>query len=234
MSAAPGHFKPSSHRSAQHEGAPVSGRWVIVCGPSGAGKDSVIGWAATHLLDRPDIVFARRMVTRLPRPGSDHDAVTPKQFSSLTASGGMAWHWDAHGFRYGIEARYGAEVQSGRVVVVNGSREHALAVAAQPLVRVVQILADPEQLALRLTQRGREAPHDINRRVARNALFSDLRADHTIVNQGTLANAGRQLADYLVGGAAAGSLTEARKWNHNGCKLDGVPDVHNPDVKEYP
>lgn len=181
----------------------MKGQWVFVCGPSGAGKDSVIGWAATHLVDRADIVFARRMVTRLPWPGSDHEAVTPKQFGSLAEAGGMAWHWDAHGFRYGIEARYRAEVQSGRVVVVNGSREHALAVAAQPQIKVVQILADPDQVASRLAQRGREAPHDISRRLARNALFSDLRADHTILNQGALANAGRQLVDYLVGGAAA-------------------------------
>lgn len=184
----------------------MSGAWVFVCGPSGAGKDSVIGWAATHLMDRPNIVFARRMVTRMPRSGSDHDAVTPKQFGSLAEAGGMAWHWDAHGFRYGIEARYGAEVQSGRVVVVNGSREHALAVAAQPQVRVVQILADPEQLALRLTQRGRETPHDVANRLARNELFSDLRAHRTILNQGELADAGLELVDFLVKSAASSPL----------------------------
>lgn len=181
----------------------MKGRWVFVCGPSGAGKDSVIGWAAAQLSGRADIVFARRMVTRLPRPGSDHDAVTPKQFSNLTASGGMAWHWDAHGFRYGIEARYRADVQSGRVVVVNGSREHALAVATQPQVRVVQIVADSAQLAARLAQRGREAPHEVSRRLVRNALFSDLRADHTILNQGALAVAGHQLVDYLVAGGGS-------------------------------
>jgi hypothetical protein len=35
----------------------------------------------------------------------------------------------------------------------------------------------------------------------RNALFKDLCADHTILNQGALELAGRQLVDYLVGGA---------------------------------
>lgn len=179
----------------------MKGRWVFVCGPSGAGKDSVIGWAAAHLSNRPDIVFARRMVTRLPRPGSDHDAVTPGQFDNLAAAGGMAWHWDAHGFRYGIEARYRAEVQSGRVVVVNGSREHALAMAAQPLVQVVQIVADNAQLAARLAHRGREAGPEVAMRLARNELFSDLRAHRTILNQGELADAGRELADFLAAGA---------------------------------
>jgi hypothetical protein len=33
----------------------------------------------------------------------------------------------------------------------------------------------------------------------RNALFKDLCADHTILNQGALELAGRQLVDYLVG-----------------------------------
>ncbi len=162
----------------------------------------MIGWAAAELSGRADIVFARRMVTRSPRSGSDHDPVTPQQFGELTATGGMAWHWDAHGFRYGIEARYGSEVQSGRVVVVNGSREHALAVAAQPQVRVVQIVADRAQLATRLAQRGREAPDELANRLTRNDLFSDLRAHRTILNHGELADAGRELADYLAAGAS--------------------------------
>ena len=67
----------------------------------------------------------------------------------------------------------------------------------------VHIVADAAQLATRLEQRGRDAPHEVNRRLARNALFSDLRAHHTIVNQGELAAAGRQLVDYLVGGCGA-------------------------------
>jgi len=49
----------------------MSGKWVFVCGPSGAGKDSVLAWASDHLAGRRDIVFARRMVTRPMQPGSD-------------------------------------------------------------------------------------------------------------------------------------------------------------------
>lgn len=176
----------------------MSGLWVFVCGPSGAGKDSVMGWAAEHLAARPDIVFARRLVTRPAQLGSDHDPVTPQQFARLIGSGGLVWRWEAHGFHYGIAAHYAAEVAAGRVVVVNGSREHANGLQLAQQVRVVQIVADTEQLAARLLQRGRDAPQAVVTRLARNALFSDLRGDHTIVNQGELAQAGRQLADYLV------------------------------------
>lgn len=178
----------------------MSGLWVFVCGPSGAGKDSVLGWAARQLAERQDIVFARRMVTRPSHPGSEHDAVTSEQFAQVLGAGGMVWSWQANGSQYGIEARYAEQVATGRVVVVNGSREHAGALAAVEPVRVVKILADADQLAHRLQQRGRDAPQEVSQRLARNAFFSDFRADHTIHNQGELAAAGRQLVDYLVGG----------------------------------
>jgi phosphonate metabolism protein PhnN/1,5-bisphosphokinase (PRPP-forming) len=185
----------------------MSGHWVFVCGPSGAGKDSVMNWAAQQLATRQDIVFARRMVTRPLLPGSDHDPVTPQQFARLIGSGGLVWCWEAHGYHYGIGAHYAAQVAAGKVVVINGSREHAGALDATKKVRVVQIVADASELAARLEQRGREAAHEVSQRLARNALFTNLRSDFTILNQGELADAGRQLADYLVagvGGATAG------------------------------
>jgi phosphonate metabolism protein PhnN/1,5-bisphosphokinase (PRPP-forming) len=179
----------------------MSGLWVLVCGPSGAGKDSVLGWAAQELGHRQDIVFARRLVTRASQPGSDHDEVSPEQFARLIDGDGLAWRWQAHGFHYGIEARYAGQVAAGRVVVVNGSRAHASGLDATAPVRVVQVTTDAAQLASRLEQRGRDAPHEVSRRLVRNALFKDLCADHTILNQGALELAGRQLVDYLVGGA---------------------------------
>ena len=46
---------------------------------------------------------------------------------------------------------------------------------------------------------------DVARRLARNALFPDLRADCTILNEGELSDAGRQLEDYLLNCAATAS-----------------------------
>lgn len=174
------------------------GIWVLVCGASGAGKDSVIAWAAQHLELRDDIVFARRMVTRAPHPGSDHDAVTPSHFAALTTAQALAWQWEAHGFQYGIAARYADDVAAGRTVVVNGSRAHAAGLAPSGHVRIVQIVADASLLASRMAQRGRDAPEDVARRLARNARLPDMQGDCTILNHGELAQAGRQLADYLT------------------------------------
>jgi ribose 1,5-bisphosphokinase len=181
----------------------MSGLWVFVCGPSGAGKDSVMSWAATHLADRPEIVFSRRMVTRPSHTHSDHDEVTAAQFAQLNNKGALTWCWEAHGFCYGIDARYAQHITAGRVVVVNGSREHASALTATKQVRVVQIVAHAEHLASRLAQRGRDTPHAVTQRLARNTQFVDLRADQTIFNQDALADAGHQLADYLLERAAS-------------------------------
>lgn len=177
----------------------MSGLWVFVCGASGAGKDSAMAWAAEHLQNRQGIVFARRMVTRAAHAGSDHDAVTHEQFAQLKVAGELAWQWNAHGFDYGIAARYVQHVQSGDLVVVNGSREHAIAVADRTDVRLVQIVVETQELALRLRRRGRDAPHEVEHRLARNMQFSNLRSDCTIVNQSSVADAGSQLLAYLTG-----------------------------------
>lgn len=176
----------------------MSGLWVFVCGASGAGKDSMISWARERLQGNRKLVFARRIITRAQQPGSDHDAVTPEQFEHLTATGGLAWQWQAHGFSYGIDAKYAADVMAGKIVVVNGSREHGGPLLGQENIRVVQISTDTEKLAGRLAQRGREDEHAVRLRLARNADFADWQADHTIHNQAELAIAGLALVDYLI------------------------------------
>ncbi len=186
----------------------MSGRWVFVCGPSGAGKDSVISWAAQHLGARSDITFSRRMVTRPRYPGSDHEEVSREQLARLLGAGRLVWCWEANGWHYGIEAHYAAKVSTGHVVVVNGSREHAHGLVALPQVRVVHVVAEAGTLAARLAQRGREEPWEVARRLARNALFPDLQAHCTIVNEGELAQAGQTLVEYLLG-CAVGQGTPA-------------------------
>lgn len=180
------------------------GGWVFVCGPSGSGKDSVIAYAQQALVARDDIVFARRFVTRPVHAGSDHDILTPAAFAALMQAGGLSWHWQAHGFSYGISSRYGDAITAGqRVVVVNGSREHVHGLQASPDIHVVHITADPEALAQRLLKRGRDSAEAVAQRLERNAGFDGMRADRVIVNNGELADAGRHLVDYLVEASSA-------------------------------
>jgi ribose 1,5-bisphosphokinase len=177
----------------------MSGAWIFVCGPSGAGKDSVIASAREVLSSRQDIVFARRMVTRPAQHGSDHDPVAEADFLALLRAGGLCWHWQAHGFYYGISRHYADDVQAGRSVVVNGSREHVNCLSPSPELRVVQVTADSHQLADRLARRGRDASDAVTERLARNTRFTGMPADCVIVNDAELAVAGQRLAGYLAG-----------------------------------
>ncbi len=177
----------------------MSGLWVFVCGPSGAGKDSVIGWAREQLSGNADVVFSQRLMTRATQAGADHQAMNPEYFEQLAGRGELAWHWQAHGFRYGIAARYARQVAWGRVVVVNGSREHVAGLRRGAALRVVQIGANAADIASRLAMRGRDAAEAIAGRLARNTRLGSVAADLEIANDGELASAGERLAGYLAG-----------------------------------
>jgi ribose 1,5-bisphosphokinase len=173
------------------------GTWVFVCGPSGAGKDSVIAWARERLAMHDEIVFARRMITRPHQQGSDHEAVSATEFRRLVDAGAMAWHWQAHSFGYGISKRYALDVAQGRTVVVNGSREHVQSLPRSPQIRCVAIRASREKLIDRLRERGREASAALAERRRRNERLARFDCDLEIVNDSDLADAGARLQEWL-------------------------------------
>lgn len=175
----------------------MSGCWVFVCGPSGAGKDSVIGLAQKALVPRTDIVFARRIITRPAQCESDHEPATGDEFGVLRRGGGLAWHWQAHGFDYGVPVRYAHQVAWGRIVVVNGSREHAQQLSLHPLVHCVMVSAPIDQLAARLQERGREEPVAVAERLARSERLGPIDADFDISNDGLPETAGAALRRHL-------------------------------------
>ena len=176
----------------------MSGCWVMVCGPSGAGKDSVMAWARSALDGHPRVRFARRLVTRAAHPGSDHDEIGRAAFGALRESGGLAWHWEAHGFDYGVRGSYAADVASGHLVVVNASRAHLLALAEREDVRRVLVTAPAALLQARLTARGREAAQAVALRLARNAALAPPAAEIEIRNDAGVEIAGAAFRDYLL------------------------------------
>ncbi len=176
----------------------MSGCWVLVCGPSGAGKDSVIAWAREALAPYKHICFAPRLVTRPSLAGSEHEEISPGTMQGLRERGALAWEWQAHGHQYAIRAEYARRVEAGEVVVVNGSREHAGSLAGRRDVRCVLVTAPPAVVQQRLLARGREPAAAVSRRMARNGALPQLRADHVIHNDAGLEAAGSALRDYLL------------------------------------
>lgn len=161
------------------------GRLVLVVGPSGVGKDTLINGAHAALADDDRFVWVRRIVTR-PADASleDHDSLSEAQFEALDAQGHLALSWQAHGLRYGLPASVASDVAAGKIVVANGSRQSLdRARQAFPGCAVVLITADKELRAQRLLQRGREDATQVADRLAREtAAVSDALVQTVIDN----------------------------------------------------
>jgi ribose 1,5-bisphosphokinase len=170
-----------------------AGTLIVVVGPSGAGKDSLINFVRQQLTDHPDIGFVRRVITRAAHENSeDHDSVDDRQFDALDASGAFAVSWAAHGLRYGIPAGTLASLAEGRTLIVNGSRSAIpLFVKTYPRLAILEITATPDVLAHRLAARGRETEAEIRLRLSRQTRPLEKATNiYTIDNSGELAIAG--------------------------------------------
>lgn len=156
---------------------------VLVVGPSGAGKDTLLDAARQALAGDPRFRFARRVITRPAEAGGEaHEAVTDAEF----ATRGFALAWHAHGLRYGIPADIATDLAAGRVVVANVSRGVIAEAAARFPVRVIEVTAPPEVLASRLAARGRESSADVAARLARNVSVPDGVTIETVMNDATV------------------------------------------------
>ena len=98
------------------------GRLVLVVGPSGAGKDTLIAGSKASLAGNPSVVFPRRVVTRSSSPAEDHDTLDPAAFDAAAAHGDFGFWWEAHGLKYGIPQAIDGDLAAGRTAVCNVSR----------------------------------------------------------------------------------------------------------------
>lgn len=166
------------------------GRMVLVVGPSGAGKDTLIAALKDRLQDRNDVEFARRLITReADAAAEDHDTVSRLEFDRLVDAGEVALSWEAHGLGYVIPRRYDDAIAAGKTIIANGSRR-VLAKAADKYETAIVLLvtAPVEVLAERLSQRRRETREEIYARLRRAALEPDNFASLVrIENTGTVA-----------------------------------------------
>ena len=172
---------------------------VLVVGPSGAGKDTLLDFARRELARDPRFVFARRVVTRPAAAGAeDHDTASEAEFAAAEAAGRFLITWRAHGLAYGLPGALRADLAAGRVVIANASRgvvAEARLLAARVLV--VRVTASPETLARRLADRGRETAGEIEGRLRREVPNPAENADLEIRNDGSIAEGGARLVAAL-------------------------------------
>ena len=171
------------------------GALVAVCGPSGAGKDSLLRRVQERCNDKTRLVFPRRIVTRLESDFESHETATPEEFDRTSASGGFAFWWDAHGLKYGLAATIDDDIRAGRCVVCNVSRT-VIPRLRDKYSRVVAILvtAPHEILLARLAARARATDGNLLQRMARSTKISeDLDFDVVIENTGSIDDGARKL-----------------------------------------
>jgi len=191
------------------------GALVVVVGPSGAGKDTLIAMARALCAQESQtgsridqrIVFPRRIVTRPPSAAEDHDSVSPFEFDAAIGQGIYAFWWAAHGLKYALSAAIDTELRAGKTVVCNVSRAVVRQLRERyENVTVVMVTAPKEVLLARLAARGRESEGDVAGRVDRAVpAIDDLAPDIVIENIGDPQDGAARLAEVIRGTAMRAS-----------------------------
>jgi ribose 1,5-bisphosphokinase len=177
------------------------GALVLVVGPSGAGKDTLINYLRERLHGRPGFAIVRRVVTR---PASaadeDHDTLPADLFERRSAEGAFAFTWRAHDLHYGLPIALNDWLSQGRVVVANVSRSIiGDACRRYPGTVVINVTAPQPILARRIAGRGRETESAIDERLSRSTAY-DLSGDDvvTIDNSREVEVAGEELVSIVT------------------------------------
>lgn len=166
------------------------GRLVLVVGPSGAGKDSVLRGARARLAHDDRYVFPRRSVTRPPSADEDNISLNEDAFIALVNADAFALHWRAHGHRYGVPRAVDTAIAGGATVICNVSRT-VLQTARQRYqhVTVIGITASRDVLAARIFGRARESEDEVTKRLDRATALRAVHVDVEIDNGGALEDA---------------------------------------------
>ncbi len=176
------------------------GRLVLVVGPSGAGKDTLLGLAKAACAEDRNIVFPRRVITREASASEDNEEVSIGTFQEALTRGDYAMHWEAHGHCYALSRAIDDEIRAGRTVVANVSRTviGAMRIAYADVV-VVSITAPPNVLAERIAMRARSSDGRLESRLHRTIEDGAAAPDATIVNTGSAEYHARQLVRVIKG-----------------------------------
>jgi guanylate kinase len=157
-------------RSRSSSETPASGLLLVVSGPSGVGKTTIVHRLQTHF----DGVFSVSATTR-PRTdqeveGRDYHFVSDDAFQSMVDRGEFLEHATVFGrYRYGTpRGPVEAQLRTGRLIILDIDVQGALQVRRSMPDALLMFIMPPsdEELLRRLRARGREDEVVIQRRFA--------------------------------------------------------------------
>jgi ribose 1,5-bisphosphokinase len=176
------------------------GRLILVVGPSGAGKDTLLGLAKAACAGDDNVVFPRRAVTREASPFEENEQLSLDAFRQARSQGDFAVHWEAHGHCYALSRALDDDIRAGRTVVANVSRAVVEAIRrAYADVVVISITAPPEILSQRLAARARSSDGRLADRLGRAVDDAATVPDVTITNIGSAEHHARELVRIIKG-----------------------------------
>ena len=178
----------------------MTGRLVVVSGPSGVGKGTVI---AELLRRRPDLWLSVSTTTRLPRPGEqdgrEYFFVTEEEFNQIIDEGGFL-EWARYaGNLYGTQKQPVTQrTNSGTSVLLEIDLAGARQIRRNDPDALLVFISPPdeEELARRLRGRGTETSDVTKDRLARakDEIAASSEFDRVLVNLEVSATADQLLA----------------------------------------
>ncbi|HVC39349.1 MAG TPA: guanylate kinase [Candidatus Dormibacteraeota bacterium] len=183
--------------------SPGRGRLIVLSGPSGVGKDTVI---AELLPLRLSLQRPATYTTRSPRPGEvdgrDYSFVTPEAFRSMEARDCFLETASVHGHRYGTPRDRVEELLSaGADVLLKPDVQGAAQLRVSGTDATYVFLMPPDEAVLqeRLERRGTESGEELalRTRAAAREMAEASWYDHVVVND-EVARAAREVAAILA------------------------------------
>lgn len=197
------------------------GKLVVISGPSGVGKTTLL---RRLLADLPDLVPSISATTRAPRAGEregvDYHFMPLEEFERRRSRGEFLECCQVYGRQhwYGtLVAEVDPRISAGKWVVLEIDVEGTLSILAR-YPRAITIFVEPshpDQLFQRLQGRGTESPEAMARRleVARRELHEAHRYKHRVINENVdeaLATVKQILVDEGFSAAIADTATAFR------------------------